>query len=199
MMVVKRMFDISISIAIIVILFPLLILVSILVYIKLGSPIFFTQDRVGKNGKIFKMIKFRSMLNSKDKNGVLLTDGERLTTFGRVLRSTSIDELPELINVIKGDMSLVGPRPLLVEYITRYSKEQFKRHDVVPGITGWAQVNGRNSITWESKFELDVWYVENWSMVLDIKIIVMTGGKVIKRVGINLDDKVTMGEFMGMN
>jgi lipopolysaccharide/colanic/teichoic acid biosynthesis glycosyltransferase len=199
MMVVKRMFDIIISILAIVMLFPVLILVSILVYTKLGAPIFFTQDRVGIDGTIFKMIKFRSMLNSKDNYGKLLTDGERLTPFGKVLRSTSIDELPELINVIKGDMSLVGPRPLLVEYITRYSKTQFKRHDVLPGITGWAQVNGRNLITWENKFELDVWYVENWSMALDIKIISMTVGKVLKRAGVNQDNKVTMEEFMGVN
>jgi len=199
MMVIKRIFDIILSVGALVILFPFLILVSVLIYTKLGSPIFFTQDRVGKNGKIFKMIKFRSMLNSRDKNGELLTDEERLTVFGRVLRSTSIDELPELINVITGDMSLVGPRPLLVEYITRYSKEQFKRHDVVPGITGWAQVNGRNSITWGNKFELDVWYIENWSMVLDIKIALMSVGIVFKRVGINQDHKVTMEEFMGAN
>ena len=197
--VVKRMLDIILSIVAIVILFPILIIVSIVVYIMLGSPIFFTQNRVGKNGKVFKMIKFRSMLNSKDKNDVLLEDNKRLTPLGRVLRSTSIDELPELINVLKGDMSLVGPRPLLVEYISRYTERQFKRHNVVPGITGWAQINGRNLITWEKKFELDVWYVENWSMLLDIKIVLMTVGKVFKRAGINQDDNVTMEEFTGMN
>lgn len=199
MKVVKRMLDIILSIAAIIILFPILIIISIVVYIMLGSPIFFTQNRVGRNGKIFKMIKFRSMLNSKNKNDELLEDNERLTPLGRVLRSTSIDELPELINVIKGDMSLVGPRPLLVEYIPRYSKKQFKRHDVFPGITGWAQINGRNLISWEKKFELDVWYVENWSMLLDIKIILMTVVKVFKRAGINQDDNVTMEEFTGMN
>jgi lipopolysaccharide/colanic/teichoic acid biosynthesis glycosyltransferase len=199
MMIIKRMLDIILSIAAIVVLFPFLIVVSILVYTKLGSPIFFKQDRVGKNGKTFKMIKFRSMLNSRDKNGELLPDKERLTNLGRALRSSSIDELPELINVIKGDMSLVGPRPLLIKYIPRYSKRQFKRHDVPQGITGWAQINGRNQITWEKKFEFDVWYVENWSMSLDFKIIIMTVGKVFKRAGINQDDNVTMEEFTGMN
>lgn len=197
MMFVKRLFDIILSIVAILILFPLFIIVSILVYTRLGSPIFFTQDRVGKDGKIFKMMKFRSMVNSKDKNGELLTDGKRLTPLGRVLRSTSIDELPELINVIKGDMSLVGPRPLLVEYITRYSKRQFKRHDVLPGLSGWAQINGRNIISWEKKFELDVWYVENWSILLDVKIILMTISKVFKKSDINQNDDITMEEFMG--
>lgn len=198
-MIVKRMLDIILSIATIVALSPFLIVVSMLVYIKLGSPIFFTQNRVGKNGKIFKMIKFRSMLNSRDQNGELLPDQERLTHLGRALRSSSIDELPEIINVIKGDMSLVGPRPLLIEYVPRYSKRQFKRHDVPQGITGWAQINGRNQITWEKKFEFDVWYVEHWSMFLDFKIIIMTIGKVFKRAGINQDDNVTMEEFTGMN
>jgi lipopolysaccharide/colanic/teichoic acid biosynthesis glycosyltransferase len=197
MMVVKRMVDIILSIVALVVFFPLLIIVAILIRTRLGSPIFFTQDRVGKNGKIFKMIKFRSMLNSKDKNGDLLADGKRLTSLGSVLRSTSIDELPELINVIRGEMSLVGPRPLLVEYITRYSKRQYRRHEVLPGLTGWAQINGRNIISWEKKFELDVWYVENWSILLDIKIIIMTFGKVFKKSGINQDDNVTMEEFMG--
>ena len=197
MMVVKRMVDIILSIVALVVFFPLLIIVAILIRTRLGSPIFFTQYRVGKNGKIFKMIKFRSMLNSKDKSGDLLADGKRLTALGSVLRSTSIDELPELINVIRGEMSLVGPRPLLVEYITRYSKRQYRRHEVLPGLTGWAQINGRNIISWEKKFELDVWYVENWSILLDIKIIIMTFGKVFKKSGINQDDNVTMEEFMG--
>ncbi|MGH4120742.1 sugar transferase [Clostridium sp.] len=196
-MIVKRMIDFTLSIVAMVVFFPLLIIVSILVYIRLGSPVFFTQDRVGKNGRIFKMIKFRSMRNSKDKNGELLADGKRLTRLGRVIRSTSIDELPELINIIKGDMSLVGPRPLLVEYITRYSKRQFRRHEVLPGLTGWAQINGRNIISWEKKFELDVWYVENWSILLDIKIIIMTVSKVFKKADINQDDNITMEEFMG--
>lgn len=197
MRVVKRLIDVICSIAGVVVFFPLLLIVSILVYTRLGSPVFFTQDRVGKNGKIFKMIKFRSMRNSKDKNGDLLADGKRLTPLGRVLRSTSIDELPELINIVKGDMSLVGPRPLLVEYIERYSERQFKRHDVLPGLTGWAQINGRNIISWEKKFELDVWYVENWSILLDIKIMLMTVIKVFKKADINQDDNITMEEFMG--
>jgi len=197
MMVVKRILDLSLSIVTLVLLFPVLILVSILVYTRLGSPIFFTQDRVGKNGKIFKMMKFRSMVNSKDKSGELLSDKKRMTHLGKILRSTSIDELPELINVIKGDMSLVGPRPLLVEYITRYSKRQFRRHEVLPGLTGWAQINGRNIISWEKKFELDVWYVENWSILLDIKIIFMTFSKVFKKSGINQDENITMEEFTG--
>ena len=196
---VKRMFDIILSIVALVVLFPILIMVSVLVYTMLSSPIFFTQDRVGKNGKIFKMIKFRTMLNSKDKSGELLSDADRLTPLGSLLRSTSIDELPELINVIKGDMSLVGPRPLLVEYIEIYSERQFKRHDVIPGLSGWAQINGRNAITWNNKFDLDVWYVENWSILLDVKIVLLTIVKVFKRAGINQDDNVTMEKFTGMN
>lgn len=152
----KRIIDIIGSLAGLIILSPVFLVVGVLVYSKLGSPIFFTQERVGKDGKIFKMIKFRTMLDSTNKFGELLDDEERLTPFGKKLRSTSLDELPELINVLKGDMSLVGPRPLLVEYIPLYSKHQFRRHEVNPGITGWAQVNGRNSIDWETKFDLDV-------------------------------------------
>lgn len=198
-MLIKRMIDIILSTVAIVVLFPFLILVSILVYTRLGSPIFFIQDRVGMKGKIFKIIKFRSMLNSEDKNGKLLPEQDRLTHLGRVLRSTSIDELPELINVIKGDMSLVGPRPLLVKYIPLYSKRQNIRHNVRQGITGWAQINGRNAISWEKKFELDVWYVENQSLFLDLIIIFKTVGKVFKRSGINHDDNVTMESFNGYN
>lgn len=198
-MVLKRMLDIIFSVLAMVSLFPFMVIISFIIYIKLGSPILFTQERVGKNGKIFKMIKFRSMLNTTDKNGNLLSDGERLTTFGRTLRSTSIDELPELINVIKGDMSLVGPRPLLVEYISLYSERQFKRHEVLPGLTGWAQINGRNCISWSKKFELDVWYVQNWSLLLDFKIVMMTIVKVFKRSGINQDDNVPMEKFTGFN
>ena len=165
----KRIIDIIGSLAGLIILSPVFLIVSILVYIKLGSPIFFTQERVGKNGKIFKMIKFRTMLDSTNKFGELLDDEERLTPFGKKLRSTSLDELPELINVLKGDMSLVGPRPLLVEYIPLYSKHQFRRHEVKPGITGWAQVNGRNSIDWETKFNLDVEYVYKNTFLNSIK------------------------------
>jgi len=197
--VLKRVIDILFSLIAIIILLPFMIIISVLVYFKLGSPIFFTQERPGLNGKVFKMIKFRSMLNSTDKNGELLSDEERLTNFGKALRSTSLDELPELINVLKGDMSIVGPRPLLVEYLPLYNQRQSKRHDVRPGITGWAQINGRNAISWQRKFELDVWYIEHQSLLLDFKIILMTVGKVFKRAGINQDDNVTMGKFTGIN
>ena len=170
----KRVFDIIASLMGLILLSPVILITAILVRTKLGSPIFFTQDRVGKDNKIFKMIKFRTMSDERDEYGELLSDEYRLTSFGKFLRSTSIDELPELINVLKGDMSLVGPRPLLQEYIPLYSKEQIRRHDVLPGLTGWAQVNGRNSISWCDKFKLDVWYVDNQSFILDIKIILIT-------------------------
>jgi len=169
------------------------------VYFNLGSPILFTQDRVGKDDRIFKMMKFRTMKNSTDKNGNLLSDAERLTRFGKFLRSSSIDELPELINIFKGNMSLVGPRPLLVDYLPFYNERQKKRHDVLPGLTGWAQVNGRNNLSWSQKFELDVWYVENWSLLLDIKIFFLTIYKVFKREGINQAEGVTMERFNGNN
>ena len=170
----KRWFDILVSLMGLIVFLPILLLVSILVRTKLGSPIFFTQDRVGKDNKIFKMIKFRTMTDARDKFGELLSDEERLTSFGKFLRSSSLDELPELINVLKGDMSLVGPRPLLEKYLPLYSEEQIKRHNVKPGITGWAQVNGRNSISWTEKFKLDVFYVENYSFLFDIKILFLT-------------------------
>ena len=195
----KRIIDIIGSLAGLIILSPVFLIVSILVYIKLGSPIFFTQERVGKDGKIFKMIKFRTMLDSTNKFGELLDDEERLTPFGKKLRSTSLDELPELINVLKGDMSLVGPRPLLVEYIPLYSKHQFRRHEVKPGITGWAQINGRNSIDWETKFDLDVEYVDKFNLIMDIKILFLTVLKVIKRDGINQEGNATMEKFTGTN
>ena len=198
-MLVKRSMDLIISIALFIFLAPLLLIISILVKINLGSPVFFTQERVGKNNKIFKMIKFRTMKDLKDEKGNLLSDKERLTKFGSILRSLSIDELPELINIIKGDMSLIGPRPLLTEYLPLYSKEQLKRHEVLPGITGLAQVKGRNSITWSEKFDLDVWYVENWSLWIDIKIFFLTIYKVIKRDGINQSENVTMEYFNGSN
>ncbi|MDU4934716.1 MAG: sugar transferase [Peptostreptococcaceae bacterium] len=196
---VKRAIDIICSFTGILLLSPILALVSLLVKINLGSPIFFTQDRLGKDGKIFKMIKFRTMLDSVDKFGEPLPDDERLTSFGKFLRSTSLDELPELINVLKGDMSLVGPRPLLVEYAELYSERQFRRHECRPGITGWAQVNGRNSISWSQRFELDVWYVDNQSLFLDIKILGMTILKVVQRDGINQQGQVTMSKFTGNN
>ena len=195
----KRIIDIMCSLFGLIILSPVFLVVSILVYIKLGSPIFFTQERVGKNGKIFKMIKFRTMLDSRNKFGELLNDEERLTSFGKKLRSTSIDELPELINVLKGDMSLVGPRPLLVEYIPLYSKHQFRRHEVKPGITGLAQVNGRNSIDWKNKFNLDVEYVDKFNLIMDIKILLLTVSKVIKKDGINQEGSATMEKFTGSN
>ena len=195
----KRIIDIICSLTGIIILSPIFLIVSILVYTKLGSPIFFTQERVGKDGKIFKMIKFRTMLDSTNKFGELLNDEERLTPFGKKLRSTSLDELPELINVLKGEMSLVGPRPLLVEYIPLYSKHQFRRHEVNPGITGWAQVNGRNSIDWNTKFDLDVEYVDNFNLFMDIKILFLTVLKVIKKDGINQDGNSTMEKFTGSN
>lgn len=197
--VVKRIIDIVCSGLGLIILSPILLITGIIIRIKLGSPIFFTQDRVGKDGKIFKMIKFRTMLDAVDNWGELLPDEERMTPFGKMLRSTSIDELPELINVLKGDMSLVGPRPLLVEYIPNYSKQQWRRHEVKPGITGWAQVNGRNSITWSKKFELDVWYVDNMSLFIDTKILFMTISKVFKRDGINQSEDITMEWFNGNN
>ena len=197
--VVKRTIDIVCSGLGLIILSPILLITAILIRIKLGSPIFFTQDRVGKDGKIFKMIKFRTMLDATDKWGEPLPDEERMTPFGKFLRSTSIDELPELINVFKGDMSLVGPRPLLVEYIKLYSKEQFRRHEVRPGITGWAQVNGRNTLRWAEKFKLDIYYVDNFNIFFDIKILFMTLIKVIKREGISQEGSVTMEKFNGNN
>ncbi len=196
---IKALLDRFLALIALVILSPVLVIVSILIYTKLGSPIFFTQDRIGENGKKFKMIKFRSMLDSKDKNGNLLSDDERLTKFGKLLRATSLDELPELVNVLKGDMSLVGPRPLLVEYVKLYSKEQFRRHEVKPGITGLAQVKGRNSLSWDDKFKLDVQYVDNYSLLLDVKILFLTVYTVFKKDGISQDGHVTMEKFNGTN
>ena len=195
----KRIIDIVCSGLGLIILSPILVIVAILIRFNLGSPIFFTQDRVGKDGKIFKMIKFRTMLDATDKWGEPLPDEERLTPFGKLLRSTSLDEFPELINVLKGDMSLVGPRPLLVEYKEMYSTEQWRRHEVRPGITGWAQVNGRNAIGWSERFKLDVEYVDNQSLFMDIKILFMTALKVVKRDGISQDGHVTMEKFNGTN
>ncbi|MDM0497551.1 sugar transferase [Clostridium perfringens] len=196
---IKRTFDIGAALGGLIIFSPIIIVVAILVRINLGSPILFTQDRVGKDNKIFKMMKFRSMKDATDKNGNLLPDSERLTKFGKILRSTSLDELPELINVLKEDMSLIGPRPLLVEYLPLYNERQIKRHEVLPGLTGWAQVNGRNSISWGEKFELDVYYVENWSLKLDLKIFFLTFYKIFKRDGINQEGEVTSEYFNGSN
>lgn len=195
----KRVFDIILSSIILIALLSFGIILVLLIYIKLGSPVIFKQDRAGKDGRIFTMYKFRTMLDIKDNKGELLPDDERLTSFGRMLRSTSLDEIPELFNVIKGDMSLVGPRPLLISYLDIYSERQKKRHNVRPGITGLAQVNGRNSISWAQRFEIDVWYVENRTFWMDIKILFMTIKKVFIREGISPDGSVTMEMFNGKN
>lgn len=192
----KRVFDIVVALTMIVVVSPLLLVLSGLVLAKLGQPVFFRQDRVGRDNKIFKMVKFRSMLPMDESRQ---SDKDRLTAFGRWLRSTSLDELPELWNVLKGDMSLVGPRPLLVQYLPLYSKRQARRHGVRPGLTGWAQINGRNALTWKEKFELDVWYVENRSLLLDMKILVLTLFMVLKREGISADSEATMPYFDGDN
>lgn len=196
---IKRGFDIIVATCGLILLLPIIFICSILIKINLGSPIFFTQERIGKDNKKFKMIKFRSMKDGVDKHGKLLPDEVRLTKFGKILRSTSLDELPELINVLRGEMSLIGPRPLLLEYLPLYNENQIKRHDVLPGLTGWAQINGRNSLSWSEKFDLDVWYVDNWSLGLDIKIFFLTIYKVFKREGISQDGQVTMEKFNGFN
>ena len=193
----KRLLDFTLSLIAIIILSPVLIIVAILVRTKLGSPVLFTQERPGKDEKIFKMYKFRSMTDEKDAEGNLLSDDVRLTSFGKKLRSTSLDELPELFNILKGDMSIVGPRPLLVDYLPRYNEFQKHRHNVRPGLTGWAQVNGRNTISWEDKFKLDVEYTQKYSFMMDIKILFMTILSVFKREGISSESSVTMEDFMG--
>ncbi|WP_413479651.1 sugar transferase [Vibrio hibernica] len=195
----KRLLDFIMALGALLVLLPVIIIVAVLIRFKLGSPILFTQERPGLNGRVFKMMKFRSMLDGKDKHGNLLPDNERMTSFGTFLRSTSLDELPGLFNVLIGDMSLVGPRPLLVQYLPLYNKEQARRHNVRPGITGWAQVNGRNAISWEQKFKLDVWYVDNQSFLLDIKILLLTVKKVFVREGISADGHVTIEPFKGTN
>ncbi len=194
---IKRGFDFILSLLLLVCLSPLLILLALLVRIKLGSPVIFFQERPGKDGKIFGLLKFRSMTDKKDESGELLPDEERLTPFGKKLRASSLDELPEFINILKGDMSFVGPRPLLVRYLPRYSKEQMHRHDVLPGLTGLAQVMGRNSLSWEEKFKYDIDYVKNVSFFLDVKIVMMTVSKVLKRDGISSEGSATMEEFFG--
>ena len=193
----KRFFDIVVTILSLVILSPIYLGISILIFYKMGFPLLFRQTRPGKDGNLFEIIKFRTMLNENDRNGKPLPDEDRLTSFGVWLRSTSLDELPELINVLRGDMSIVGPRPLLIEYLPLYSSEQARRHNVRPGITGWAQVNGRNAISWNKKFELDVWYVDNNSIWLDIKIISMTFLRVMVRSGIDDDIGVGQEKFKG--
>lgn len=193
----KRVFDIVVSALALLIFGPLILFLMLMVRTKLGSPVFFTQTRPGKDGKPFQMVKFRSMTNAKDADGNLLPDDQRLPKFGKMLRSTSLDELPELWNVLKGDMSLVGPRPLLMQYLDRYTPEQRRRHEVRPGITGWAQVNGRNNVPWEERFRLDVWYVDNLNFLLDLKILWMTVMKVVKRSDVSQEGHATMSEFMG--
>lgn len=194
---IKRILDIISSLLAIIILSPLLAVTAVLVKTKLGSPVLFKQERPGKDEKIFTLMKFRTMTDERDENGELLPDEVRLTKFGKFLRSTSIDELPELFNILKGDMSVIGPRPLLVKYLPRYNEHQHRRHEVRPGLSGWAQVNGRNTVSWEDKFDMDVHYVDNYSLSKDINILFMTVMSVIKRDGINSDNDVTMEEFMG--
>ena len=193
----KRFFDISGSILTFLVLLPVILLVALLVNRKLGSPVLFRQMRPGMDGNPFQMVKFRTMADALDSQGIPLPDEQRITPFGSFLRSTSFDELPELWNVLKGEMSLVGPRPLLMEYLPLYSKEQFRRHQAHPGVTGWAQVNGRNAISWEDKFRLDVWYVDNRSFWLDLKILSLTVKKVLVRDGISGEGEATMSKFTG--
>ena len=195
----KRFFDIVVSFFGLLVLSPIIAVVAWKVRRNLGSPIFFRQVRPGLNGEPFEMIKFRTMKDGVDADGQLLSDAERLTSFGSFLRSSSLDELPELWNVLKGNMSLVGPRPLLMEYLPLYSPQQYRRHETRPGVTGWAQVNGRNTIGWDEKFKLDVWYVDNKSFFLDVKIILMTVSKVLNRDGINAVGEATMSKFTGKN
>lgn len=194
----KRLFDIVLSACALTVLSPVMLVVAVLVRMKLGSPVIFCQERPGKDEKIFKMYKFRTMTNARDEYGELLPDGIRLTKFGRLLRSTSLDELPELWNILNGDMSIVGPRPLLVEYLPRYSEEQHHRHDVRPGLTGLAQVSGRNLLSWEEKFKLDVDYVARASLLLDIKIVFLTAVIVLRRKGISSAGSATQEEFRGV-
>jgi sugar transferase EpsL len=193
----KRAMDLVLTLPAMVLLSPMLILVAALVRIRIGSPVLFRQSRPGLLGNPFTLLKFRTMRDVRDREGNLLPDDARLSPFGRFLRRTSLDELPELLNVLKGDMSLIGPRPLLPQYLKRYNPEQARRHEVKPGLTGWAQVNGRNAITWEEKFALDLWYVDHQSMILDLRILLLTFWKVLKREGIAAEGAATMPEFMG--
>ena len=194
---IKRLLDILLSGLALALLSPVLLVTAILVGTKLGSPVIFCQQRPGKNEKIFKLYKFRSMTDQRDEKGELLPDEVRLTKFGKLLRASSLDELPELWNILRGDMSIVGPRPLLVKYLPLYNEEQKHRHDVRPGLTGWAQANGRNAITWEEKFQLDVWYVEHLCFWVDVKTVFLTVKNVLRREGISSGTAVTMEEFQG--
>ena len=193
----KRLFDSIVSFVVLAVLSPILVLLATIVRIKIGSPVLFRQPRPGLTGEVFELVKFRTMTDRCDDTGQLLSDEQRLGEFGKFLRATSLDELPELWNVLKGEMSLVGPRPLLMEYLPLYNEDQARRHEVRPGITGWAQVNGRNAISWEEKFELDVWYVDNQSFWLDIKILLMTVVRVLKRESVSQEGHATMERFRG--
>ncbi len=193
----KRIFDIFFALLVLILLSPFLLLIAVLLLCIQGWPVFFRQERPGLAGKPFKLVKFRTMRNAMDKKGNMLPDEERITRLGAFLRRTSLDELPEFYNVLVGDISVVGPRPLLMQYLQRYSKEQARRHDVLPGVTGWAQINGRNALTWDEKFKLDLWYVDNWTFWLDIRIVLTTIGKTLKGEGISQPGHATMPEFMG--
>jgi len=193
----KRLVDVILTAFALVLLSPVLVVLAVLVRWRLGSPVLFRQQRPGLHGRAFTLLKFRTMTDARDAAGNLLPDEQRLTSFGRFLRRTSLDELPELLNVLKGDMSLVGPRPLLMQYLDRYTPDQMRRHEVKPGITGWAQIKGRNALSWEEKFALDVWYVDHLSLWLDLKIILLTVWKVLRREGISQEGFATMPEFMG--
>lgn len=194
---IKRGLDILLSGGALLLLWPVLLVLVVLVRAKLGSPAIFCQERPGKNGKVFRLYKLRTMTEERDENGELLSDEERLTPFGRILRATSLDELPELWNIFRGDMSIVGPRPLLVQYLPLYNAHQARRHEVTSGLTGWAQVNGRNLVTWEDKFDMDVWYVDHISFALDVKILWMTVKAVLSYEGISAESSATMEEFQG--
>ena len=193
----KRIFDLLLLLLFIFVWLPLLLLVALMVRLKLGSPVLFRQERPGYCGNVFVIYKFRTMTGERDGSGKLLPDAQRLTPFGHWLRRTSLDELPEVVNVLRGEMSLVGPRPLLVQYLERYSPEQARRHEVLPGITGWAQINGRNAISWTDKFRLDIWYVDHHSFWLDLKILAQTLMRVVRRSGISAPGEATMPEFQG--
>jgi lipopolysaccharide/colanic/teichoic acid biosynthesis glycosyltransferase len=193
----KRCFDLLVALPLCVLLAPVIAVLSVMVWFRLGRPVFFRQDRGGLGGTTFRICKFRTMLDTRNANGELLSDAERLTTFGKLLRATSLDELPTLIHVLSGSMSLVGPRPLPARYLPRYDARQARRHEAPPGVTGWAQVNGRNSISWDEKFRLDVWYVDHMSFALDLRILLMTVGKVLRRDGISAEGEATMSEFRG--
>jgi sugar transferase EpsL len=194
----KRFFDVLLAVPAVMLLSPVLLVLAILVRVKLGAPVLFRQQRPGLHGELFEILKFRTMTDTRDEAGHLLPDAERMHPFGRFLRQVSLDELPELFNVIRGDMSLIGPRPLMPQYLERYSPEQMRRHDVLPGITGWAQINGRNAISWEEKFALDLYYVDHVSLGLDLHILMITILKVLRREGISAADHATMPEFWGI-